>query len=160
MTEYHSTKPLPEVSDSALDRQIRSHVARAKTLRAEAVADTMVAVWQGLARGLRACVSWLALQRRRARTRNALMACSDRTLADIGIPRGSIDLAVRGVDLGDPLAVSEAGLWPHVVASVSRTQERRRRQLRIRRELMAYSDRELEEIGLRRIDIPTIARAA
>jgi uncharacterized protein YjiS (DUF1127 family) len=38
--------------------------------------------------------------------------------------------------------------------------QRRRQQLRVYRELMGYSDRDLEEIGLRRSDIPGIARTA
>ncbi len=88
------------------------------------------------------------------------MACGDRTLADIGIPREYVHLAARGIDVSDPIAVSEAGLWPRFVASMRRMHERRRRQLQIYRELMAYSDRELEEIGLHRTDIPAIARTA
>ena len=162
MTSQHlfHTNPLPEVSDAELDLQIRSHVARARKLQAEVMAATMVSAWRGLVGSVRASIGWLVEQRRRMQTRDALMACSDRTLADIGIPREQIHLAARGIDLRDPIAVSEAGLWPHVVASFSRRQEKRRKQLRIHRELMAYSDRELEEIGVRRTDIPTIARAA
>jgi hypothetical protein len=38
--------------------------------------------------------------------------------------------------------------------------QRRRQQLRVYRDLMAYSDRELEEISLRRSGIPAIARTA
>jgi uncharacterized protein YjiS (DUF1127 family) len=37
---------------------------------------------------------------------------------------------------------------------------RRREQRRIYRELTAYSDRDLEEIGIRRSDIAGIARSA
>ena len=93
-------------------------------------------------------------------TRRALMACSDRTLADIGIPRGQIELASRGVDLRNPIAVGEAAPWPRLLASLRRMHEKRREQLRVVRELGAYSDRELDEIGLRRSDIPAIARTA
>jgi uncharacterized protein YjiS (DUF1127 family) len=38
--------------------------------------------------------------------------------------------------------------------------QRRCEQRRVCRELMAYSDRELDEIGLRRSDIPAIVRTA
>jgi uncharacterized protein YjiS (DUF1127 family) len=38
--------------------------------------------------------------------------------------------------------------------------DRRREQLRVYRELMGYSDRDLEEIGLRRSDVAGIARTA
>lgn len=36
----------------------------------------------------------------------------------------------------------------------------RRTQVRVRRELMVYSDHELDELGIKRRDIPDIARAA
>jgi uncharacterized protein YjiS (DUF1127 family) len=102
----------------------------------------------------------LARQYRQAVARHALAACSDRILADIGIPREHIHLAARGVDVRDPIAVSQAALWPRLIASIGRMHQRRRERLRVYRELMAYSDRELEEIGLRRRDIPAIARTA
>lgn len=162
MTEHHSfhTNPLPEVSDAELDLQIRSHAVRARKLQAEVMAATMVSAWRGLVRGLRASISWLAEQRRRMQTRDALMACSDRTLADIGIPRESIHLAARGIDLRDPTAVSEAGLWPRFAASTRRFGLPGPEQRRVYRELMTYSDRELDDLGVRRTDIPAIARAA
>jgi uncharacterized protein YjiS (DUF1127 family) len=162
MTIQHSfhPNPLPEVSDAALDLQMRAYVARARKLQAEAVAETMIVVWRGLSRGLRASVSWLAEQRRRALTRNALMACSDRTLADIGIPRDHIDLVARGVDLRDAVAVGQAGLWPRFAAATRRFGLPGPEQRRVYRELMTYSDRELDELGVRRTDIPAIARAA
>ena len=102
----------------------------------------------------------LAQQYRRAESRHALAACSDRTLADIGIAPEHIHLAARGVDVRDPIAVGQAGVWPRLIASIGRMPERRREQLRVYRELMAYSDRELEEIGLRRRDIPVVSRTA
>jgi uncharacterized protein YjiS (DUF1127 family) len=109
-----------------------------------------------LSRGIRASTEWLLEQRRRALTRSALTACSDRTLADIGIPRAHIHLAARGVDVRDPIAVSEAAPW----ARIRRMRDRRREQLRVYRELMGYSDRDLDEIGLRRSDVAGIARTA
>ena len=129
---------------------------RARQMQAEAVAAMLAGAWQALSRGIGASTRWLLEQRRRARTKSALMACSDRTLADIGIPREHIHLAARGVDVRDPIAVSEAGLR----ARLWRMRDRRREQLRVYRELMGYSDRDLEEIGLRRSDVAGIARAA
>ena len=161
MTEHHSfhTSLSPEV-DVPLDLRIRQHATRARQMQAEAMAASLAGAWQALSRGARASTQWLLEQRRRARTRSALMACSDRTLADIGIPREHIHLAARGVDLCDPIAVREAGLGARIMASIRRMRHRRREQLRIYRELMGYSDRDLEEIGLRRSDIAGIARTA
>jgi uncharacterized protein YjiS (DUF1127 family) len=161
MTEHHPfhTNVSPEV-DAPFDLQVGQHAARARQMQAEAVAASLAGAWQGLSSGIRASARWLLEQRRRARTRGALMACSDRILADIGIPREHIHLAARGVDFGDPIAVSEAGLGPRLVASIRRMHHRRREQLRIYRELTAYSDRDLEEIGVRRSDVAAIARTA
>lgn len=161
MTKHHpfhiNLSPNVEVP---LDLQVRQHAARARQMQAEAMAESLANAWQGLSRGVRASARWLREQRRQAKTRRALMACSDRTLADIGIPREHIHLAARGVDLGDPIAVSEAGLLSRLLGSIRRLQQRRREQLRLYRELGAYSDRDLEEIGLRRSDIAGIARTA
>ena len=158
MTEHHffHTSLSPEV-DVPLDVRVRQHTMRARQMQAEAVAAMLAGAWQALSRGIGASTRWLLEQRRRARTKSALMACSDRTLADIGIPREHIHLAARGVDVRDPIAVREAGLrWPRIW----RMRDRRREQLRVYRELMGYSDRDLEEIGLRRSDVAGIARAA
>lgn len=162
MTIQHPAHPnlVPEVADAALDLQVRSHVAHAKKLQAEAIAETIVAAYDGLARAVRAAAGWLAQRRREAATRRALGACSDRTLADIGIPREQIALVARGIDHLDPDAVSRSGWWPWLAASIRRMHAARAEQLRVYRELMAYSDRDLEEIGLRRADIPTVARTA
>ena len=165
MTEHHPFHSLvhgsasPEV-EVPFDLQVRRHAARARQMQAEAMAASLADAWRGLSHGIRASANWLLEQHRRAATRRALMACSDRTLADIGIPREHIHLAARGVDVRDPVAVSEAGLWQRLVASIRRTHERRREQLRVYRELGAYSDRDLEEIGLRRSDVPAVARSA
>jgi uncharacterized protein YjiS (DUF1127 family) len=157
MTEHHffHTSLSPEV-DVPLDVRVRQHTMRARQMQAEAVAAMLAGAWQALSRGIGASTRWLLEQRRRARTKSALMACSDRTLADIGIPREHIHLAARGVDVRDPVAVREAGLR----ARIWRMRDRRREQLRVYRELMGYSDRDLEEIGLRRSDVAGIARAA
>ena len=161
MTKHHPihTYLSPEVQ-VPLDLQVRQHTARARQMRADAMAASLANAWQGLSRGVRTSAQWLREQRRQAETRRALMACSDRTLADIGIPREHINLAAKGVDLGDPIAVSEAGLLPCLLSSIRRLHQRRREQLRLYRELWGYSDRDLAEIGLRRSDIAGIARTA
>lgn len=165
MTEHHifhtsnHGKTSPEV-EVPFDLQVRQHATRARQMQAEAMAASLAGAWHNASRAMRASADWLREQRRRAQTRRALMACSDRTLADIGILREYIHLAARGVDLRDPLAVSEAGLWPRLAASIRRLYHKRREQLRVYRELAAYSDRDLEEIGVRRSDIPGIARSA
>ncbi len=124
------------------------------------MAESIASAWHGLTHALKVSASWLARQRRQSETRLALMACSDRTLADIGIPREHIHLAAKGVDVGDPVAVSQAGWRPRLVAALRRLGVPSAEQRRVFRELMAYNDRELEEIGVRRSDIPMLARAA
>ena len=88
------------------------------------------------------------------------MRLSDRALADIGIAREHIALVARGVDAGQ----HEAGgtgwrrWWQAAemrLEAVLRAQQQRRR---VHRELMAHSDRELDDLGVRRVDIWTIAR--
>jgi uncharacterized protein YjiS (DUF1127 family) len=100
---------------------------------------------------------WLEFQR----TCHALNAQSDRMLADIGIKRADIPARVRGLDPADPDAGrSLIGRLAMAVARPLREHVREMsRQRRIRKELSAYRDDELTEIGISRADIPTIARA-
>ena len=90
---------------------------------------------------------------RRAATRSALMACSDRVLADIGIAREDIPaIALASTGGSRPDAVN----WRDGLA---RRLEGARQRRRVYRELMAYSDRELDELGIGRGEIPGIARS-
>jgi uncharacterized protein YjiS (DUF1127 family) len=139
---------LPEGSDRTFDLEVRSQVDRARQLRAEAVAETIVAAYDGLAHALRTCVAWLARRRREAQARHALEQCSDRTLADIGIRRDQIALIAKGL------------LAQHAERERGEARPNRREQRRVRRELMLYSDEELTDLGIRRGDIPDISRAA
>lgn len=91
---------------------------------------------------------------RQAVTRSALMRCSDRVLADIGIEREDIPAIARA---STRRAGSEAFDWR---AALARRLDGVRQRRRIYRELMAYSDRELDELGIGRGDIPQIARSA
>jgi uncharacterized protein YjiS (DUF1127 family) len=104
---------------------------------------------------------WLVRWNQRVRTREALEACSDRTLADIGIPREHIALVAKGVDHRDAEALRQHGWRPRLVQvlqAVGLFLPEHQRQ--VRRELEAYTDRELNEIGINRADIPQIARTA
>lgn len=100
---------------------------------------------------------WLEVQR----TVHALNAQSDRMLADIGIKRADILARARGLDPADPDA-GRSLIGRLAMAAVRPLREHVRelsRQREIRRELSAYRDDELTEIGISRADIPSIARA-
>ena len=91
---------------------------------------------------------------RQAATRGALMACNDRVLADIGIEREDIPAIARASTGGSR---AEALNWRDALTGrVGKARQRRR----IYRELMAYSDSELDELGIGRGDIGRIAHAA
>jgi uncharacterized protein YjiS (DUF1127 family) len=157
-SSYHTSYP-PE-AETPLDLRVRHHAAIARKLQAQAVGESLANLGRSLASAVQRSAEWFARRRLEAQTREALMDCCDRTLADIGIPRQYIHLAAKGVDVSDPMAISEAGWRPRLVDALERLSTRRAERQRTYRELMAYSDRELEEIGLRRVDIPTIIRAA
>jgi uncharacterized protein YjiS (DUF1127 family) len=91
---------------------------------------------------------------RQAATRSALMACSDRVLADVGIEREDIPAIARA---SAGRSRSETVNWRD---ALSRRLEGIRQRRRVYRELMAYSDRELDELGIGRGDIDRITRAA
>lgn len=100
---------------------------------------------------------WLEVRR----TCHALNALGDRELADIGIRRTDILARARGLDPADPAAGrSVIGRLTTAVKRALRDHvQELSRQRRIRRELSAYRDDELAEIGISRGDIPAIARA-
>lgn len=108
----------------------------------------------GIGRLVSAAAGTIARWYRQAATRRALMACSDRVLADIGIERDDIP-AMAGSSSGS-FAAGPVN-WRDTLTQRLETARRRRR---IYRELMAYSDRDLDELGIRRRDISGIARAA
>lgn len=88
------------------------------------------------------------------------MRCSDRVLADIGIEREHIPLIAKGIDPAE-YQLREAAIrrwWAAARTRLDALRQARRERHRLYRELDAYSDRELEEIGLRRADIPALAR--
>ena len=84
----------------------------------------------------------------RARTRDALLRQSDRTLADAGFSRELLESGVRA--------------WPWrcegVSADARDAAELRERQRRAVRELQAMDDRELDDLAIARADIPRVVR--
>jgi uncharacterized protein YjiS (DUF1127 family) len=136
--------------------ELNRHLQRARRLQAEATADMLRGAGRDVARGWQALLATLTRRRQQWRTAYALMRCSDRVLADIGIAREDIPLVARGIDphAYEPMS---ARLWRRWHAMRMRREARRERR-RVYRELMAYNDRELEEIGVRRSDVAGIAR--
>ena len=140
--------------------EIQHHVARAHKLRAEATAQMLLQAGRGMARVVRPALAGLARWHQQSRTRDALMRCSDRVLADVGIAREHIPLVAKGIDPAE-YELKDRVLqrwWAAAHARLDAARAARRERRRLYRELDAYDDRELEEIGLRRADIPVIAR--
>ena len=138
-----------------------SHLAPAPGKRAEATAAMLAAAFRRIdgprARLMRA--HWRA-GTSNVTTRETLMRCSDRVLADIGIAREHIPLIAKGIDPAE-YQLREPAIrrwWAAARTRLDALRQARRERHRLYRELDAYSDRELEEIGLRRADIPVIAR--
>jgi uncharacterized protein YjiS (DUF1127 family) len=93
-------------------------------------------------------------------TRHQLRRLSERALEDIGTTRADIPLFAKQSDPwrrlpGDAALILALG---DLIERIESWRDRRRQQLQVYRELMAYSDRELNELGLSRRDIPEIAR--
>jgi uncharacterized protein YjiS (DUF1127 family) len=135
-------------------------IARARQQSAEATAAMIGAAFRGMARALRPLLAQVVRWEQRRATREALMRCSDRVLADIGIAREHIPLVARGID---PAAyqLRDHALrrwWAAARARLDAAREARRERRRLYRELDAYNDHELDDLGLRRADIPVIAR--
>ncbi|MGH6916794.1 MAG: RSP_7527 family protein [Geminicoccaceae bacterium] len=153
------TEAVPDFSSHAA---INTHAAKARELRAEAIAQMLSGVGRGVARALRPLRARLGRWQERRRTSDALMRCSDRVLADIGIEREHIPLIAKGIDPSQYESVVAVAWrwWAAVRARLDAAAEARREQRRVYRELMAYQDRELDELGVRRADIAGIARGA
>jgi len=142
--------------------EINHHVASAQQLRAEATAPMLMRAGRGVRRAARTVLARLARWQERRQTYDALMRCSDRVLADIGIEREHIPLIAKAIDPSHhESAVAVAWRWWAAVrARLDAAGEARREQRRVYRELMAYQDRELDDLGVRRADIAGIARGA
>jgi uncharacterized protein YjiS (DUF1127 family) len=80
----------------ASQAEIERHLTDARAHRARAVADTVIAADPATDALLRALGTRLARWNRRQQTPDALMRCSNRVLADIGIRRSDIPAIARG----------------------------------------------------------------
>jgi uncharacterized protein YjiS (DUF1127 family) len=107
----------------------------------------------GLAGGL---VLWV----RELYTRHELMRLNDRALADIGIAPDELRSYARESDPWRQLPADAVCLLAlrALADRLSAWRDRRRREAQTYRELMAYSDHELTDIGISRRDIGAIAR--
>jgi uncharacterized protein YjiS (DUF1127 family) len=133
---------------------------RARQQRADAAAAMIVSAFRGMTGALRPVVAHVTRWKQRRATRDALMRCSDRVLADIGIEREHIPLVAKGIDPTERQLRDSTfrRWWTAARARLAASWQERREQRRIYRELDAYTDRELDEIGVRRSDLPVIAR--
>jgi uncharacterized protein YjiS (DUF1127 family) len=125
------------------------------TTHASGIATSIARTGAKLARRL---VLWL----RALNTRNQLIRLSDRALEDIGTTRAGTPPFGKQSDPwqrlpGDAASILALG---NLIERIEGWRDRRRRQLQVRRELTAYSDRELNQLGLSRRDIRRIARKA
>jgi uncharacterized protein YjiS (DUF1127 family) len=107
----------------------------------------------GLAGGL---VLWV----RDLYTRHELMRLDDRALADIGTARAELKSYAQESDPWRQLPRDAVSLlaFRALADRVGAWRDRRRREAQTYRELMAYSDQELIDIGISRRDIGAIAR--
>jgi uncharacterized protein YjiS (DUF1127 family) len=140
--------------------EINHHVRIAQRLRAEAAAQMLLEAGRGLAGMLDPVWTGLARWRERRKTCDALMRCSDRVLADIGIERENIPLIARGLDPAQHQSRLDAlrRRWAAARDRLETAREARRERLRVYRELMAYRDHELDDLGVRRTDIARMVR--
>ena len=93
-------------------------------------------------------------------TRRELMRLDDRALADIGTTRDELSRFAKQSDAWRQLPRDAVTVLAYktLAERVAAWSSRRRQQARTYRELMAYSDQELTDLGIRRRDIAAIAR--
>jgi uncharacterized protein YjiS (DUF1127 family) len=110
--------------------------------------------------GIRKGSARLAAWQQQRRTYEALMRCSDHLLADVGIEREHVALIARGneAERHDASKTGSQGWWHGLRRYFEAASVTRRERHRISRELMAYNDRDLDELGIRRSEIPAMAR--
>jgi uncharacterized protein YjiS (DUF1127 family) len=129
--------------------KLERHLANARVI--------VAAAGRGIALSLRVLGARFARWRRQRHTYDALMRCSDRVLADIGIEREDIPLIAKGIDPREYHGRAPRGWWREVGKRLDAASRARREWRRLYRELMAYNDRELDDLGIRRSDISAIA---
>lgn len=140
--------------------EIDWHLRRSRQLRADATAALLSAAARAAARPLAPLARPLTDWHRRRRTQELLMRCSDRVLDDIGIERETIPLIARGLDplAAGPRRPAAARWWQDRRLRWQASRQARRAWRHAYRELNAYRDHELDELGIRRVDIPSIVR--
>ena len=156
----HATRPINRVTEpgTTISNDIDRHVGNARRIRAEALGRA----GRRFGRALRTLCRGLRLRLDRWAAERSLALLSDRSLADIGIPRHAIRQAVRGQpwDVVEHSAPARARRQPPLGQRIELWRERQDRRQRMVRELDAYSDRDLEELGIFRSDIPRLAKMA
>jgi uncharacterized protein YjiS (DUF1127 family) len=150
----------PSLPSTSSPSEVGHFAARARQQRADAAAAMIASAFRGMTGALRPVLAHAVRWKQRRATRDALMRCSDRVLADIGIEREHIPLVAQGIDPTERQLRDSTfrRWWTAAHARLAAAWQERREQRRIYRELDAYTDRELDEIGVRRADIPVIAR--
>lgn len=137
---------------------LERHIRHARQLQAQAMADGLRSVARRVGRTM---VPVKQATRARFETwaaEHSLARLSDRSLADIGLPRHAIAHAVRGQEWhDDPAGAATARRAGSLMSRFAAWRERQARRRQALRELMAYSDRDLEELGIFRSDIPRLA---
>jgi uncharacterized protein YjiS (DUF1127 family) len=110
--------------------------------------------------GVRKGSARLAAWQRQRQTYEALMRCSDHLLADVGIEREHIALIASGIDPRqcDASQSGWRGWWHELRQHLDAASAARSERRRISRELMAYNDHDLDDLGIRRSEIPALAR--
>ena len=120
-----------------------------------ALASIIVVFRAGVRKGGARLAAW----QQQRRTYEALMRCSDHVLADMGIEREHVALIARGID--PQQYASKSGWrdwWRELRSRVDAASAGRRERRRLDRELTAYHDHQLDDLGIRRSDIPAIVR--
>jgi len=130
-------------------------VQKARTLRAEFIADHLRRAVTGLTRwsGLAALAATLRRRWHCHRTLSALAQLDDRLLRDIGVIRADIEATAAACSSGH--GASGNTVWVGL-ADWARREVHRRRTVS---ELSAMSDAMLADIGVARADIPALAAA-
>jgi len=166
MDSFHGVKAGSSADSTALPHtsfptndEIDVYVREAHRLRAEMTAAGLTAVLRTLAKPLRAVGGAIYRWNRRMQLKQMLMSRSDWLLADIGAKRDNIDAFLRGERLDSRPVEPPLDLWRILPHQVEINRQARQERKRIEDELNAYTDSELDDIGIHRADIPEIARS-
>ncbi|MDX1540177.1 MAG: DUF1127 domain-containing protein [Geminicoccaceae bacterium] len=135
--------------------EIDRYVQRSRQLRAEATAVMLSSIGRLLVRPIRRVNEPLTRRQRQRRTQDELAMCSDRVLEDIGIDRQAIPFVAHGLD---PDAARPEPWWRSAIDRFRATARARQKSRRLEAQLAAYHDRELDDLGVRRADIPLVVR--